>query len=153
MARRRDLASGVGVHGEGDTPESARADLREALLLVFEEDSVPDEITAAGLGRPAVVLRQLLDRQWHQGIGGAHLAGPPRRGGQAMRDGRRPCGPARRGRRCDMSGYWLMTAAAETGDYMTAVGLLISVGADHNQIAHGVEIGRLEAQVGRRHSV
>lgn len=41
------LRPGVGAHGEGDTPEAARADLREALLLVFEEDGIPDEITVA----------------------------------------------------------------------------------------------------------
>jgi predicted RNase H-like HicB family nuclease len=35
----------VGAHGEGDTPEAAIADLREALTGLIEEFGVPDELT------------------------------------------------------------------------------------------------------------
>ena len=35
----------MGAHGEGDTPEAAIADLREALTGLIEEFGVPDELT------------------------------------------------------------------------------------------------------------
>jgi predicted RNase H-like HicB family nuclease len=35
----------VGANGEGDTPESAIADLREALTGLITEFGVPDELT------------------------------------------------------------------------------------------------------------
>ena len=34
-----------GANGHGHTEEAALADLREALLLIFEEDGTPDELT------------------------------------------------------------------------------------------------------------
>lgn len=39
------LRPGVGAHGEGDTPEAAVADLREALGGLLEEFGAPDELT------------------------------------------------------------------------------------------------------------
>jgi predicted RNase H-like HicB family nuclease len=35
------LGSGGGANGNGDTPEEAVADLREAVQMVLEEDGVP----------------------------------------------------------------------------------------------------------------
>ncbi|HEY7489134.1 MAG TPA: hypothetical protein VH912_32145 [Streptosporangiaceae bacterium] len=35
----------VGANGEGDTPEAAIADLREALIGLITEFGVPDELT------------------------------------------------------------------------------------------------------------
>lgn len=35
----------VGAHGEGDTPDEAVADLREALTGLIAEFGVPDEVT------------------------------------------------------------------------------------------------------------
>lgn len=39
------LRPGVGAHGEGDTPEAAADDLREALAGLVEEFGIPDELT------------------------------------------------------------------------------------------------------------
>ncbi len=39
------LRPGVGAHGEGDSPEAAVADLREALTGLVEEFGIPDELT------------------------------------------------------------------------------------------------------------
>ena len=39
------LRPGVGAHGEGDTPEVAVADLREALEGLISEFGVPQELT------------------------------------------------------------------------------------------------------------
>jgi predicted RNase H-like HicB family nuclease len=39
------LRPGVGAHGEGDTPEAAVADLREALEGLIAEFGVPPELT------------------------------------------------------------------------------------------------------------
>ena len=39
------LRHGVGANGEGDTPEAAVADLREALTGLIESFGVPDLIT------------------------------------------------------------------------------------------------------------
>lgn len=39
------LRPGVGAHGEGDTPEAAVADLREALEGLIAEFGVPQELT------------------------------------------------------------------------------------------------------------
>jgi predicted RNase H-like HicB family nuclease len=39
------LQPGVGAHGEGDTPEAAADDLREALAGLVAEFGVPDELT------------------------------------------------------------------------------------------------------------
>jgi predicted RNase H-like HicB family nuclease len=39
------LRPGVGAHGEGDTPEAAVADLREALEGLISEFGVPQELT------------------------------------------------------------------------------------------------------------
>jgi predicted RNase H-like HicB family nuclease len=39
------LRPGVGANGEGSSPESAIADLREALLGLIEEFGPPDELT------------------------------------------------------------------------------------------------------------
>lgn len=39
------LRPGVGAHGQGDSPEAAVADLREALLGLIAEFGVPDELT------------------------------------------------------------------------------------------------------------
>jgi len=38
------LPDGGGANGEGQTREEAIADLREALMMVFEEDGVPEEL-------------------------------------------------------------------------------------------------------------
>ncbi|MFE9242831.1 type II toxin-antitoxin system HicB family antitoxin [Nocardiopsis sp. NPDC006938] len=38
------LRPGVGAHGEGDDPETAIADLREALTLLIEEFGPPQEL-------------------------------------------------------------------------------------------------------------
>ncbi|MEU3020713.1 hypothetical protein ABZ635_25385 [Nocardiopsis sp. NPDC007018] len=38
------LRPGVGAHGEGDDPETAIADLREALALLIEEFGPPQEL-------------------------------------------------------------------------------------------------------------
>ena len=39
------LRPGVGAHGEGDSPEAAVADLREALEGLIAEFGVPQELT------------------------------------------------------------------------------------------------------------
>lgn len=39
------LRPGVGAHGDGDTPEAAVADLREALAGLIAEFGVPQELT------------------------------------------------------------------------------------------------------------
>lgn len=39
------LRPGVGANGEGDSPEAAVADLREALTGLIDEFGVPDELT------------------------------------------------------------------------------------------------------------
>jgi predicted RNase H-like HicB family nuclease len=39
------LRPGVGANGEGDSPEAAVADLREALAGLVAEFGVPDELT------------------------------------------------------------------------------------------------------------
>ncbi len=39
------LRPGVGAHGQGDTPEAAVADLREALTGLIAEFGAPDELT------------------------------------------------------------------------------------------------------------
>jgi predicted RNase H-like HicB family nuclease len=39
------LRTGVGAHGEGDSRETAIADLREALIGLIAEFGVPDELT------------------------------------------------------------------------------------------------------------
>jgi len=39
------LRPGVGANGEGDSPEAAIADLREALTGLIAEFGVPDELT------------------------------------------------------------------------------------------------------------
>jgi predicted RNase H-like HicB family nuclease len=39
------LRPGVGAHGEGETPEAAVADLREALIGLVAEFGAPDELT------------------------------------------------------------------------------------------------------------
>jgi predicted RNase H-like HicB family nuclease len=39
------LAKGVGANGEGDTPEAAVEDLREALIGLIESFGVPKQIT------------------------------------------------------------------------------------------------------------
>lgn len=39
------LRPGVGAHGEGDDPESAVADLREALIGLVEEFGPPQELS------------------------------------------------------------------------------------------------------------
>ena len=39
------LRPGVGAHGEGDLPEAAVADRREALTGLVEEFGIPDELT------------------------------------------------------------------------------------------------------------
>lgn len=39
------LRPGVGASGEGDSPEAAVADLREALTGLIAEFGVPDELT------------------------------------------------------------------------------------------------------------
>jgi predicted RNase H-like HicB family nuclease len=39
------LRPGVGANGEGDSPEAAIADLREALTAVIAEFGIPDELT------------------------------------------------------------------------------------------------------------
>jgi len=39
------LRPGVGANGEGDSPEAAVADLREALVGLVAEFGVPDELT------------------------------------------------------------------------------------------------------------
>ena len=39
------LRPGVGANGEGDSPETAIADLREALTGLIAEFGVPDELT------------------------------------------------------------------------------------------------------------
>lgn len=39
------LRPGVGAHGDGDTPEAAVADLREALEGLIAEFGVPQELT------------------------------------------------------------------------------------------------------------
>lgn len=39
------LRPGVGAHGEGETPEAAVADLREALEGLIAEFGVPPELT------------------------------------------------------------------------------------------------------------
>lgn len=39
------LRPGAGAHGEGDTPEAAVDDLREALTGLIAEFGVPDELT------------------------------------------------------------------------------------------------------------
>ncbi|WP_017604692.1 type II toxin-antitoxin system HicB family antitoxin [Nocardiopsis alkaliphila] len=38
------LRPGVGAHGEGDTPDAALADLREALAPLVEEAGAPLEL-------------------------------------------------------------------------------------------------------------
>jgi predicted RNase H-like HicB family nuclease len=38
------LGSSGGANGNGNTPEEAVADLREAVQMVFEEDGVPVEL-------------------------------------------------------------------------------------------------------------
>ncbi len=43
--QRAQLRPGVGAHGEGDTPEAAVADLREALEGLIAEFGVPQELT------------------------------------------------------------------------------------------------------------
>lgn len=39
------LRPGVGAHGEGETAETAIADLREALAGLITEFGIPDELT------------------------------------------------------------------------------------------------------------
>ena len=39
------LRPGVGANGEGDSPEAAVADLREALTGLIAEFGIPDELT------------------------------------------------------------------------------------------------------------
>jgi hypothetical protein len=39
------LRPGVGANGEGESPETAVADLREALIALIAEFGVPDELT------------------------------------------------------------------------------------------------------------
>ncbi len=39
------LRPGVGAHGQGDMPEAAVADLREALTGLIAEFGAPDELT------------------------------------------------------------------------------------------------------------
>ena len=39
------LRPGVGANGEGDTPEAAIEDLREALIGLIAEFGAPDELT------------------------------------------------------------------------------------------------------------
>ncbi|WP_084161079.1 type II toxin-antitoxin system HicB family antitoxin [Nocardia sp. BMG51109] len=39
------LRPGATAFGDGDTADEALADLREGLLLLIEEDGVPDEMT------------------------------------------------------------------------------------------------------------
>jgi predicted RNase H-like HicB family nuclease len=39
------LRPGVGAHGEGETPEAAIEDLRDALTALIEEFGIPDELT------------------------------------------------------------------------------------------------------------
>jgi predicted RNase H-like HicB family nuclease len=41
----RPVAPGGGAHGEGETPEAAVADLREALEGLIAEFGVPQELT------------------------------------------------------------------------------------------------------------
>jgi hypothetical protein len=49
-----------------------------------------------------------------------------------------------------MAGAW--TARVDTGDHLVAAGLLVLAGADHDQIARWVEVGRERAST-RRHSI
>ena len=42
---RAQLRPGVGAHGEGNSRETAIADLREALIGLIAETGVPDELT------------------------------------------------------------------------------------------------------------
>lgn len=39
------LRPGVGAHGEGDDPDTALADLREALIVLIEEFGPPQELS------------------------------------------------------------------------------------------------------------
>jgi predicted RNase H-like HicB family nuclease len=39
------LRPGVGAHGDGDSPEAAVADLREALAALIAEFGAPNELT------------------------------------------------------------------------------------------------------------
>lgn len=41
---RARLRPGVAAHGEGDTPDAALADLREAFALLVEEFGMPVEL-------------------------------------------------------------------------------------------------------------
>jgi hypothetical protein len=45
MVRPRPAPARVGAHGDGDSPEAAVADLREALTGLVEEFGIPDELT------------------------------------------------------------------------------------------------------------
>jgi predicted RNase H-like HicB family nuclease len=38
------LGSSGGANGNGETPEDAVADLREAVIMVIEEDGVPEQL-------------------------------------------------------------------------------------------------------------
>jgi hypothetical protein len=49
-----------------------------------------------------------------------------------------------------MAGAW--TARVDTGDHLVAAGLLVLAGADHDQIARWVEVGR-ERVMTPRHSI
>jgi 5-hydroxyisourate hydrolase-like protein (transthyretin family) len=49
-----------------------------------------------------------------------------------------------------MAGTW--SVRVETGDYLVAVGVLVLAGADHDQIARWVEVGRQRAMT-PRHSI
>jgi hypothetical protein len=42
-----------------------------------------------------------------------------------------------------MVGWW--SAKAGTGDFLMAAGLLVMAGADHDQLAHWIELGRQRA--------